>query len=220
MVVRSQRALLLLVVATACHLGSSSSGSACTGTPNVCFSATHGSEIKKQTAVDETACCNACAAVAECDEWTFWLKDGKGMCNLLKIGAIKRSGNCTSGLAHPTSPTPSPPSPAGAKNVLYLVVDDLRTGIGSYGHSVMQTPSLDKLASESLQFNNAYCQQGVCAPSRNSFMSGRRPDTIGVWNFRDTFRSAHDGKNWISFPEHFKQNGYIVLGGGKTYHRK
>jgi iduronate 2-sulfatase len=43
------------------------------------------------------------------------------------------------------------------------------------------TPNLDKFAAGATVFHRAYCQQAVCSPSRNSFMSGRRPDTTKVW---------------------------------------
>ena len=39
----------------------------------------------------------------------------------------------------------------------------------------------------------------VCSPSRNSFMTGRRPDTTRVWNFLDSFRTA--GANWTTMPQ-------------------
>lgn len=39
------------------------------------------------------------------------------------------------------------------------------------------TPNLDALAKKSVLFEHAYCQISVCAPSRMSFMTGRRPDT-------------------------------------------
>lgn len=63
-------------------------------------------------------------------------------------------------------------------NVLYLISDDLRPEIGAYnpGHT-MFTPSLDKLASESMTFDRSYVQQALCNPSRASFMTGRRPDS-------------------------------------------
>ena len=105
------------------------------------------------------------------------------------------------------------------KNVLFIISDDLRPEIqAGYGQSHMITPNLDKLVKESLVFQRAYCQHAVCIPSRNSFMTGRRPDTTKVWigignnDFRVT------GPNWVSLPEHFKNNGYTTLGGGKTYH--
>jgi hypothetical protein len=71
----------------------------------------------------------------------------------------------------PSPPAPlTPPSVRGYKNVLFIVVDDLRPEIGAYGHHYMKTPHLDKLASEGTVYTRAYVQYSFCAPSRNSFM--------------------------------------------------
>ena len=59
-----------------------------------------------------------------------------------------------------------------------------------------------------------------CCPSRNSFLSGRRPSKTKVWTFKDHFREPGVGEDWVSFPGYFKQHGYTTLGGGKTYHPK
>ncbi|KAJ8612822.1 hypothetical protein CTAYLR_002048 [Chrysophaeum taylorii] len=101
-------------------------------------------------------------------------------------------------------------------NILWLIVDDLRPQLGSYGQGATLTPALDALAAESVVFEMAYAQFAVCAPSRNSFMSGRRPDRTQAFNFLDDFREV--GANWTTLPEHFKNNGYLTLGGGKTFH--
>eukprot|EP00041_Stephanoeca_diplocostata_P018690 m.394486 g.394486 ORF g.394486 m.394486 type:complete len:123 (-) comp21088_c0_seq42:253-621(-) len=87
----------------------------------------------------------------------------------------------------------------------------------AYTQSDILTPNLDKLAQSGLVFDNAYCQQAVCSPSRNSFMSGRRPDDTKMFgnyagSFRDVLPSA------ITMPEHFKVHGYLTAGGGKTFH--
>merc|ERR1712125_49859 len=66
-------------------------------------------------------------------------------------------------------------------------------------------------------FNRAYVQQGVCSPSRNSFLSGRRPDTTKVWNFKGSFRDAL-GDKASSWPGAFKNAGYTTVGLGKVYH--
>ena len=42
------------------------------------------------------------------------------------------------------------------QNILFIGVDDLRPLINSYGHKQMKTPNIDKLASEGVQFNQAY----------------------------------------------------------------
>ena len=56
------------------------------------------------------------------------------------------------------------------------------------------------------------------SPSRNSFMSGRRPDTNFVWNFNNHFREPDVGLMWATLPQYFKQHGYLTLGGGKLFH--
>ena len=53
-------------------------------------------------------------------------------------------------------------------NVLVFYVDDLRAELGCYGSPTAITPNIDKLASEGVQFNKAYTQQAICAPSRMS----------------------------------------------------
>ena len=60
----------------------------------------------------------------------------------------------------------------------------MRADWGAYGLPV-HTPHLDELAKDSLLFTHAFCQMSVCSPSRQSFMTSRRPDTFGVWNFID-----------------------------------
>ena len=84
------------------------------------------------------------------------------------------------------------------------------------GKRPMHTPNLDALAKRSLVFKNAFNQYSVCSPSRNSFMSGRRPDTTLTWNFKDSFRTAPGGDQWIAMPEYFKDHGYNTTGAGKT----
>ena len=109
---------------------------------------------------------------------------------------------------------------AGYKNVLYIVADDLRPQLSPYGQSEMVTPNLAKLANQSLLFERAYCQQSVCAPSRNSFLTGRRPDTTKAWNLLDDFREPGIGLNWTSMPQYFKKHGYFTSGAGKIFHKK
>lgn len=72
---------------------------------------------------------------------------------------------------------------APQRNVLYIVFDDLRPDLSAYDVPFMKTPHIQRLADTGLTFERAYCQEAVCSPSRNSFTTGRRPNSTKVWNF-------------------------------------
>jgi iduronate 2-sulfatase len=62
-------------------------------------------------------------------------------------------------------------------NVLFIVADDLRTELGTYGYADMHTPNIDRLASQGRLFREAHVQVAIYNPSRMSFLTRRRPDT-------------------------------------------
>ena len=110
-------------------------------------------------------------------------------------------------------------------NVLWVIIDDLRTalpqqllaGAGDSANLTDPMPRLSQLASDGgVVFRHAYCQVAVCAPSRTSFMSGRRPDALHIWSWESNFRQSL-GTAAVSLPQHFKNNGYVALGSGKTF---
>ncbi|QDT11102.1 sulfatase [Planctomycetes bacterium K23_9] len=104
-------------------------------------------------------------------------------------------------------------------NVLLIVADDLNCAISPYGDPVAVTPNLQQLAEQGVTFRRAYCQQAVCNPSRSSFLTGLRPDTVGVDDLRKGFRStAPNGENLITLPQHFKNAGYFCQNIGKIFH--
>lgn len=173
--------------------------------------------IEQFGASDAAACCAACTVHEGCAAFSFYELHSKPTCNLFSGADIPalRPGNCTSGvLASPVPPPPAPPpapTPPGAKNLLYIIVDDLRTALGKRHPSMAITPHLDQLASESATFTHAYCNHAVCAPSRDSFMSGLRPGSLRLWTFKGSFRSAAAaGPSWVPHPEHYKRHNYLV----------
>jgi iduronate 2-sulfatase len=101
-------------------------------------------------------------------------------------------------------------------NILFIAVDDLRTELNCYGEQHMHTPNIDRLAAQGTLFERAYCQQAVCAPSRNSLMTGLRPDALGIYDLQTFFREKVPGV--ITLPQHFINNGYHAEGMGKIYH--
>jgi len=105
---------------------------------------------------------------------------------------------------------------ASRPNVLFIAVDDLRPMLGCYGDPVAISPNIDRIAKRGMVFERAYCQEAVCSPSRLSLMTGRRPDTIRVWDLATHFRQALP--NAVTLPQHFKAHGYHTRSIGKIYH--
>jgi len=100
-------------------------------------------------------------------------------------------------------------------NVLFIMVDDLRPELHCYGESQIISPNIDRLASRGVAFRRAYCQEAICMSSRNSLLSGLRPDTAGIWKNRD----VRDRLTDIDFlPAYFKNHGYHTAGMGKIFH--
>ena len=116
----------------------------------------------------------------------------------------------------PAGTTTTAPVATDRPNVLFIAVDDLRTTLGCYGDAKAKTPNIDALARRGLRFDRAYCQQAVCNPSRQSLLTGRRPDSIRVWNLVEHFRQT--APDAVSHPQHFKDHGYHARSIGKVFH--
>lgn len=101
-------------------------------------------------------------------------------------------------------------------NVLFIMTDDLNCNIGAYGHPLVKTPNIDKLAEEGRLFENAFCNFPLCGPSRASFMTGLYPEQNGVTVLRRLFR--HYVPDAITLSQHFSANGYTAARVGKIYH--
>lgn len=114
-------------------------------------------------------------------------------------------------------------SETSASNVLFIVVDNLRPALGVYDVPQAVTPHIDALAASATVFTRAFCQEAWCSPSRNSFLTGRRPLETKAWNFLDDFRRNSDGSpgpgaSWVTLPQYFKQQGFYTTSSGKVFH--
>ncbi|MBX3053167.1 MAG: sulfatase-like hydrolase/transferase [Caldilineaceae bacterium] len=68
-------------------------------------------------------------------------------------------------------------------NLLYILSDQHNRGaLGCYGHPLVQTPNLDRLAARGTRFTNAYTTCPICVPARASLATGRYVHQIGYWD--------------------------------------
>src|SRR5688572_13619517 len=94
-------------------------------------------------------------------------------------------------------------------NVLFIAIDDLNVDLGTFGHRFVRTPNVDRLAARGVKFDRAYCQFPLCNPSRQSFLSGLRPETSGVIAQGLTVRAQR--ADYVYLPGWFRQHGSRAL---------
>ncbi|MDA7920646.1 sulfatase-like hydrolase/transferase [Verrucomicrobiales bacterium] len=103
-------------------------------------------------------------------------------------------------------------------NFVIFVADDMGWGdSGTYGHPLIKTPNLDKLASEGVKFTQCYSACGVCSPSRSAILTGRTPYRNGVWRHLSGNHEAHLRASEITYPELLKGIGYETCHVGKWH---
>jgi len=121
--------------------------------------------------------------------------------------AIALIGNLFSSLAE--EPTP---------NIIVVLADDMGWGdCSTYGHPVIKSPNLDKLASQGLKFTQGYSASGVCSPSRSAILTGRTPYRNGVWRHLSGTHKAHLRASEITYPELLREKGYETCHVGKWH---
>lgn len=81
-----------------------------------------------------------------------------------------------------------------------------------YGHPVVQTPNMERLANDGVTFDAAYCNSPLCMPSRMSFMTGRLIHNIGAWDNVTPLRSDE-----ITWAHRLQSVGYDVVLSGKQH---
>lgn len=101
-------------------------------------------------------------------------------------------------------------------NILLLFSDQHNKSVlGFEGHPDVITPNLDRLASESVVFERAYCTVGISAPSRMSMMSGLYPRTLGMMS--NDGRTSVTEQDAVSLATVLQQNGYDTFAFGKRH---
>ena len=98
-------------------------------------------------------------------------------------------------------------------NILVIMADQLAPHFcGSYGHPVVKTPHMDRLAARGTRFDAAYCNSPLCAPSRFSFMSGQQISRIAGYDNAAEFPASIP-----TFAHYLRQQGYRTCLSGKMH---
>ncbi|MGL6140614.1 MAG: sulfatase-like hydrolase/transferase, partial [Planktothrix sp.] len=79
--------------------------------------------------------------------------------------------------------------PAGAPNVLIVLLDDVGFGASSAFGGPCNTPSFEKLASQGLKYNRFHTT-ALCAPTRQALLTGRNHHSVGMGNITETATAA------------------------------
>jgi choline-sulfatase len=100
-------------------------------------------------------------------------------------------------------------------NLIFIQSDNHnRDVLGCYGHRIVRTPTIDKLASHGVRFVGAYTASPLCCPARAAMATGRFPHETGYWDNA----LAYDGRV-ASWMHRLRGEGHIVAGIGKLHYR-
>ena len=98
-------------------------------------------------------------------------------------------------------------------NIVFLFSDEhAGTVMGNSGHPVVRTPHLDSLAEQSYTFDNAYCNNPICTPSRLSLLTGRYPHQIEAWDL-----GAIADRRYPTWGDYLTEAGYETVLCGRTH---
>ncbi|TDX29786.1 choline-sulfatase [Modicisalibacter xianhensis] len=98
-------------------------------------------------------------------------------------------------------------------NILFLMADQMKaSSLPFYGHPLVKTPYLSRLAEEGVVFDSAYCNSPLCAPSRFTLMSGQLPARVGGYD-----NAADFPADTPTFAHYLRDAGYYTALTGKMH---
>ena len=103
--------------------------------------------------------------------------------------------------------------PTELPNIIWLTSEDNSPFFGCYGDKFATTPNLDKLASEGFLYTRAYANAPVCAPTRNTILTGVYACSGGNEHMRSNYRKSDIVK---TYPEYLREIGYYCTNNVKT----
>ena len=104
-------------------------------------------------------------------------------------------------------------APEELPNILWLTSEDNSPLLGCYGDEFATTPNLDKLASESFLYTHAYANAPVCAPARNTIITGVYANSAGNQHMRSKYPAS---ETLTPLPLYLRQLGYYCTNNSKT----
>ncbi len=98
-------------------------------------------------------------------------------------------------------------------NFVIFIADDQGEGdLGCYGHPVLETPNIDRLAAEGMRFNKAFLTISSCSPTRASFLTGRYPHSTGAEDLHEPLPADQKTLAW-----YLGRAGYHCMSVGKWH---
>ena len=104
------------------------------------------------------------------------------------------------------------PSQQKLPNILWLVSEDNSPWLGCYGDELATSPHLDQLAKEGFLYTHAYANAPVCAPSRNTIVTGIYASSSGNENMRSYYPRSEIAR---LLPRYLKSIGYYCTNNAK-----
>jgi arylsulfatase A len=103
-------------------------------------------------------------------------------------------------------------------NFLVLLCDDLGYGdLGCYGHPMIRTPHLDRLAAEGVRLTDCYSASPLCSPARCGLLTGRTPSRCGIYSWIAQSNPMHLRRSETTIAELLQEAGYDTLHAGKWH---
>ncbi|MEX2634255.1 MAG: sulfatase-like hydrolase/transferase [Balneolales bacterium] len=97
-------------------------------------------------------------------------------------------------------------------NILWIVSEDNSPLIGAYGDDFATTPNIDKMSTEGFLYTHAYANAPVCAPARNTIITGVYANSNGHQHMRSNYNVS---EIIDFFPQYLRKAGYYATNNAK-----